>query len=89
MFQTPYNAEPLRLAYLYFYLAESDYYLGDFESASQNYAKAYSVTQEDKIKASARLGLGWSYLKLKKYKEAEEVFSEINSVSLDKKRRGS
>ena len=80
-----YGAEPLRLAYLYFYLAESEYYLGDFEGASQNYAKAYSVTSEDKVKASARLGLGWSYLKLKKYKEAEDVFSEINAGNLDKK----
>jgi tetratricopeptide (TPR) repeat protein len=80
-----YGAEPLRLAYLYFYLAESDYYLGDFEAASQNYAKAYSVTNEDKVKASVRLGLGWSYLKLKKYKEAEDVFAEINAGNLDKK----
>lgn len=83
-----YSSEPLRLAYLYFYLAESDYYQGDFEAASQNYAKAYSVTTEDKVKASARLGLGWSYLKLKKYNKAEDAFSDINNINLDKKSIG-
>jgi TolA-binding protein len=55
-----YGNDRLRLPYLYFYLAESEYYL-------------------------ANLGLGWSYLKLAKYKEAEEVLADIKPGILDKK----
>jgi len=80
-----YAGDRLRQAYLYFYQAEADYYLNNWELAAQNYAKAYSAATEDKVKALARLGLGWSYLKLKKYKDSENAFSDINHAALDKK----
>lgn len=80
-----YANDALRLPYLYFYLAESEYYSDNFEEAVKNYLKSAQAFGEQKAQALARLGLGWSYLKLIKYKEAEEVFNEIKQSSLDQK----
>ncbi|MCK9572337.1 MAG: tetratricopeptide repeat protein, partial [Candidatus Omnitrophica bacterium] len=55
------------------------------QAACRNYLKAFTITKDNRIKASARLGAGWAYLKLKKYKEAQDLFSEINSDALDQK----
>jgi TolA-binding protein len=80
-----YSNDLLRLPYLYFYLAESEYYLDNFDQAAKNYLKSSQAFKEPKVQALAKLGLGWSYLKLIKYKEAEEVLADINLSTLDKK----
>ncbi|MHB8154851.1 MAG: tetratricopeptide repeat protein, partial [Candidatus Omnitrophota bacterium] len=80
-----FSSDTLRLPYLYFYLAESEYYLDNFDQAVKNYLKSAQAFKEPKVQALAKLGLGWSYLKLIKYKEAEEVLADINSTRLDKK----
>jgi len=80
-----YLNDALRLPYLYFYLAESEYYLDNFDEAVKNYLKSAQISKEEKVQALVKLGLGWSYLKLAKYKEAEEVFAEIKPNSLEKK----
>ncbi|MDD5108848.1 MAG: tetratricopeptide repeat protein [Candidatus Omnitrophica bacterium] len=80
-----YNNDRLRLPYLYFYLAESQFYLDNFNEAVKNYLKSVQAFKEQKAQVLAKLGLGWSYLKLAKYKEAEEVFGDIKYGSLDKK----
>jgi len=80
-----YSNDSLRLPYLFFYLAESEYYLNNLDEAVKNYLKSAQVFKEPKVQALAKLGLGWSYLKLEKFKEAEEVFSEIKPINLDKK----
>ncbi|MCM8790004.1 MAG: tetratricopeptide repeat protein, partial [Candidatus Omnitrophica bacterium] len=68
-----YAKEPAILMYLNFYLAEANYYLDDFEGAVDAYQKV-TATSDKQLQALSRLGLGWSYLKLKKYKEAESLF---------------
>ena len=80
-----YNNDKLRLPYLYFYLAESQYYLGNFNEAVKDYLLSVQSFKEEKVGALAKLGLGWSYLKLARYKEAEEVFADIKESILDKK----
>ncbi len=80
-----YSADTLRLPYLYFYLAESEYYLNNFEEAIKNYLLAAQLFKEQKASALAKLGLGWSYLKLEKFKDAQEVFADIKQSNLDKK----
>lgn len=80
-----YVNDRLRLPYLYFYLAESEYYLDNFNEAVKNYLKSAQTSKEQQAQALAKLGLGWSYLKLAKYKEAEEILMEIKQSSLDKK----
>ena len=80
-----YADDALRLSYLYFYLAESDYYLNNLEEAAGSYLKSSQVTGDDKVRGLVHLGLAWSYLKLKRYKEAEEVFADIKQSGLDKK----
>ncbi len=80
-----YADDLLRLPYLYFYLAESEYYLDEFEEAAKNYYKAAQSFKDEKARVLANLGLGWSYLKIKKFGEAEEVFAGIKQETLDKK----
>ncbi|MDD5130233.1 MAG: tetratricopeptide repeat protein [Candidatus Omnitrophica bacterium] len=80
-----YNNDALHTPYLYFYLAESEYYLDHLDEAAKNYLKSAQAFKEPKAQALAKLGLGWSYLKLSRYKETEDVFSEIKSGILDKK----
>ncbi|MDD5465471.1 MAG: tetratricopeptide repeat protein [Candidatus Omnitrophica bacterium] len=80
-----YANDSLRLPYLYFYLAESEYYLDNFNEAARDYSKSAQISKEQNVQALAKLGLGWSYLKLARYKEAEEILADINQNSLDKK----
>lgn len=82
-----YNNDKLRLPYLYFYLAESEYYLDNFSEAVKDYSKSAQAFKDEKAKVLAKLGSGWSYLKLAKYKEAEDVFADIKEADLDKKSR--
>ena len=80
-----YANDALRLSYLYFYLAESDFYLGNLEEACVNYLKSSKAANDDKVGTLANLGLAWSNLKLKRYGEAEEAFADIKQSDLDKK----
>jgi TolA-binding protein len=80
-----YSDDTVHIPYLYFYLAEADYYLNNFREAIDEYAKVLLNTADDKIQALSRLGMGWSYLKLKRYKEADDTFLEIKTYSLEKR----
>jgi len=80
-----YANDTLRLPYLYFYLAESEYYLDNFNEAARDYLKSAQAFKDELARALAKLGLAWSYLKLKKYDEAEEVFAGIRKNILDQK----
>jgi TolA-binding protein len=80
-----YTNDEVRLPYLYFYLAESEYYLNNLDEAVKDYLKAVQDFKDQKVQALAKLGLGWAYLKLSKYKDAENVFSDIKQNLLDKK----
>jgi TolA-binding protein len=80
-----YANDTLRLPYLYFYLAESEYYLDNFNEAAMSYLKSAQAFKDGLARALARLGLGWSYLKLKKYDEAGEVFADTKKDILDQK----
>ena len=66
-----------------FYLAEADYYLGNYDQAIEIYSQLISNTSDDKLFNLASLGSGWSYIKLEKYQEAETVFKKINKKFLD------
>jgi len=80
-----YAHEPVRLSYLYFYLAESDYYLDNFDQAINEYKNSLAKTNDDKIKALSKLGMGWSFLKLERYQEAEDIFGRIKEENLEKR----
>lgn len=73
------------LAYLYFYLAEADYYLNNFNEALGEYSSVLANAGEGDLTALSKLGLAWTNLKLKKYKEAEGIFQEIAIGSLTKR----
>ncbi|MFA6358139.1 MAG: tetratricopeptide repeat protein [Candidatus Omnitrophota bacterium] len=80
-----YTKDPLRLPYLYFYLGESEYYLNNLDEATKNYLKAAQTFKDQKLQSLAKLGLGWSLLKLNKYKETEDVFLDIKQDVLERK----
>ena len=80
-----YQNDLVRLPYLYFYLAEAEYYLDNLDAAAKNYLKSAQGFKDPKAQVLAKLGLGWSYLKLARYKDTEDVFAQINPESLDKK----
>jgi TolA-binding protein len=82
-----FSQDSLRLSYLYFYLGEVNYYLGDFSASIEAYSRALANNPDDKMQALIKLDLAWSYLKLKRYKEAEDVFWEIKQESLEKRNR--
>jgi len=74
-----------RVPYMYFYLAEADYYLNNFTEAIDEYSKVIQGAPDEKTRSLARLGTVWSYLKLKRYKEAENTLYELKREGLDKK----
>ncbi|MEW6100666.1 MAG: tetratricopeptide repeat protein [Candidatus Omnitrophota bacterium] len=84
-----YAKDTTGLSYLYFYAAEADYYLNNLMEAVERYSKVLANTQDPKIQALSRLGICWSYLKLKRYKEAEEAFLAIKMENLEKRSQDS
>jgi TolA-binding protein len=80
-----YSKDPIRLSYLYFYMAEADYYLNNFNEAVDTYSKVFKNNPDDKIQGLSKLGQAWSYLKLKQYKDAEPAFLEIKTDTLEKR----
>lgn len=79
-----YSQENAKSAYLYFYLAESEYYLNDFSGALDSYAKVMQITNDEKMQNLSKLGSAWAYLKLKKYDSAENLFSSIQAANLER-----
>ncbi|MDD5730330.1 MAG: tetratricopeptide repeat protein [Candidatus Omnitrophica bacterium] len=80
-----YSKDVSKIPYLYFYQAEADYYLNNFTESLDSYSKALAKTKDEKLQALARLGIGWSYLKEKLYKQAEDAFSEVKADNLEKR----
>ena len=83
-----YPKDTSRLPYLNFYSGEAEFYLGNFDSAINSYSKVLLNTDDDKIANLSQLGMGWAYLKLKRYKEAEAIFSELKLDDLEKTSQG-
>jgi len=84
-YQKSYPNDKQRLSLVFFYLAEANYYLADYQSAIEQYRKVLDYAPDNKIQALSKLGLVWSYLKLDKYKEAEELISNIPKEYLEQK----
>ncbi len=80
-----YPKDTAHAPFLYFYMAEADYYLANFDEAVNEYSKVLASTNDEKIQSLSKLGIGWAYLKLKRYKEAGGTFLGIKTDNLDKK----
>ncbi len=80
-----YPQEDARNAYLYFYCGEADYYLNNFSEAIDNYKTSITKTVDSRMKALSRLGIAWSYLKLKQYPQSLENFDQIKPEELEKR----
>ena len=80
-----YAKDPGRTSELYFYLAEAQYELDNFNEAIDAYNKAIQASRDKRMQALSQLGKAWSYLKSKRYLEAQNTFLEIKEDSLDKR----
>jgi len=80
-----YAKDSVHLPYLYFYMAEADYYLNNLQDAIEEYSRVLATSQDDRLQGLSRLGIGWAQLKLKMYKEAGDTFLGIKIDNLDKK----
>ncbi len=83
-----YSHDSVKVSYLNFYTAEADYYLNNLLKAAEEYTQLISSSTDKKIKALCRLGAGWAYLKLKRYKQAEANFLEARFENLDNVNQG-
>lgn len=61
----------------FFYLGEANFYLGQYEEAIEAYRNVDEFSFDTEQVSLARLGMGWSYLKLRQYKEAQAIFLEF------------
>ena len=68
----------------YFFKAESSYYLEDYPVAIKDYKKVSQITSSDKLSVLSKTGLGWSYLMLKKFTEAEDIFEDAQELASEK-----
>ncbi|MBI5415205.1 MAG: tetratricopeptide repeat protein, partial [Candidatus Omnitrophica bacterium] len=68
----------------YFYMGESAYYLEDFLTAVTYYASAAQTAYDQKLTIMAKVSLGWSYMKLEKFKLARQYFDEAYALARDK-----
>ncbi|RKY30496.1 MAG: hypothetical protein DRP74_06955 [Candidatus Omnitrophota bacterium] len=82
-----YSKDQAKSAYFYFYLAEANYYLDNFQQAAKCYTQVLSGSKDNQLKALSRLGLAWAQLKLKQYDKAGEYFREIDTQVLGEKSR--
>lgn len=80
-----FSGDSARLPNLYFYLAEAEYYLGNFNQSLEYYLKALKESNDNRIQALSRLGACWVYLKLKRYREAEDELLLLKEENFDKK----
>ncbi len=78
-----YSKDPVIMASLYFYIAEADYYLGNFAESLGAYSKAIANSSDERIQVLSKLGMAWSLLKLKKYDEAQDIFSQVKVKGLE------
>ncbi|HTY44962.1 MAG TPA: tetratricopeptide repeat protein [Patescibacteria group bacterium] len=82
-----YVKDTAKVSYLYFYLAEADYYMNNFNESIDEYAKAILSTKDERMHSLSQLGKGWAYLKLKRYQESETEFAGVVPDSLEKASR--
>jgi tetratricopeptide (TPR) repeat protein len=68
-----------------FYLAENLYYVGDPLKAVTFYAKVAESNASANMRFMSRIGMGWCYIKLKKFDLAEENFKQAETISTEEK----
>lgn len=70
-------SESKLLGRAYFYLGEANFYRGEFNDAIDAYQRVGDLSLGSQQAELAQIGMAWSYLKSKKYNEAERVFSKF------------
>ncbi len=68
----------------HFYIGEAHYNIENYLEAITFYAKAADQAYDSKLILMSKVSLGWSYLKLQKYKLSEQHFNEALAYSQEK-----
>ena len=71
-------------AQAYFYIAETYYYQEDYLTAITYYAKSAEISYDNKLILMSKVSLGWSYLKLEKFKIAQTYFDDAFKFAQEK-----
>lgn len=74
-----------RLDQVYFYIAESFYYRQEFLESIKNYGLAAQETRNDRTHILTKTGIGWGYLRLRQFIDAQKAFDEAQKLSDEKK----
>ncbi|OIO35816.1 MAG: hypothetical protein AUJ74_04950 [Candidatus Omnitrophica bacterium CG1_02_44_16] len=61
----------------YFYLGEANFYLELYDEAITAYRNSQSGCADEEMNLLSQIGMGWSYLRVKRFQEAKEVFSRF------------
>jgi TolA-binding protein len=78
VFVTKYPNSKL-LGRAYFYLGEANFYLELYDEAITAYRDSQNASLDEEMDLLSRIGTGWSYLRVKRFKEAKEVFSRFET----------
>jgi len=73
-----------RHAQAYFYIAESYYFRENYLTAVTYYAKTAEIAYDNKLILMGKTSLGWSYLKLEKFKLAQQYFNDAYQFAKEK-----
>jgi len=84
-----YQHEGVEATYAYFYLAEAEYYLGNYDEAREKYLMALKRSNDKYIESIVRLGLAWSALKREDFKEGFLHLQQIHTDTLNKREQES
>jgi len=82
-YRSTYRADERKSAYLYYYQAEADYYLGRYAQACAGYSAVLAAHAPAQLQALANLGMGWASLKMKNKEKAQQSFSSVRVEELD------
>ncbi len=74
----------IRLAHALFLIGESYYNEENYLSAISYYAQAADKSNDAKIALLAKLGSGWSYLKLQKFDLSKKSFEDAEKIAQEK-----
>ena len=77
-----YPEDTTYLSHIHFLLAESSYYLDDYNEAIKQYQTAINKSSDGKITALSQLGLAWCRLRMKNYEEAQKLLDSVNRHDL-------
>jgi len=74
-----------RLDQAYFYIAESYYYSQEYTNSIKYYGLGKQQSRNDATKLISEIGIGWGFLRMKQYPDAQQAFEEAQKFADERK----